>query len=567
MTDPISAIGLAATVCTTFREVYVIGRFIYNTIEHVKKGDTEREDLQVEFMNEMLYLESFGRIYLSKGGIMSDEGLDERWAKQIYAVLERLQKHSASFQNIAAYEDPEYQAESPYQNPKKSNLNYMDFGTFEDKPLSPKSAKKPIYNRKSWRWALLDRRKYEDILAKFQKWVGKLKDLLPLSIASSLKRDRRGSSTLEALSKNENVKNLGLEGHVQLWQLMLDPAFQERSLELDVRVLEAPSNLPEDSALGLAKLGSHPPKQKFQLFNSREPEGKTKVLVEYKSEDPNALPATQSSEVQNPGKVDDPIHRLASLLSLSGKYDLRTLSFKGYVHQPKEKRYAFVFGFPETAHRSVPISLNALIATDSIRSQLSLPDRFSMAQTITRTLAAFHSANWVHKSIRSQSFVLFSKPEDERSRMIKSPYLINFEYSRQEKANTVLASIENLEQSLYCHPQRNPPAYPFTKIHDIYALGVVLLEIGLWCTALSIYDQYRARMTETAKAQQLTSRQIKAIMVDAAKNRLSHHMGPAYTTAVLKCLRDELEEYAEDADFPIIFQTEIVENLDIKAAG
>ena len=77
MVDPISAVSLAATVCSTFREVYVIGRFIYNTIEHVKKSDTEREDLQVEFMNEMLYLESFGRIYLSKSGIMSDEELDK----------------------------------------------------------------------------------------------------------------------------------------------------------------------------------------------------------------------------------------------------------------------------------------------------------------------------------------------------------------------------------------------------------------------------------------------------------------------------------------------------------
>ena len=75
--DPVSAIGLATTVVTTFREVYVIGRFIYNTIDHVKKAQSEREDLQVEFMNEILYLESFGRLYLSKGGIMGDAELDK----------------------------------------------------------------------------------------------------------------------------------------------------------------------------------------------------------------------------------------------------------------------------------------------------------------------------------------------------------------------------------------------------------------------------------------------------------------------------------------------------------
>ena len=73
-------------------------------------------------------------------------------------------------------------------------------------------------------------------------------------------------------------------------------------------------------------------------------------------------------------------------------------------------------------------------------------------------------------------------------------------------------------------------------------------------------------MTESAKAQQLSSRQIKAIMIDAAKNRLSHHMGPAYATAVLKCLRDELEANVDDADFPLVFQTEVIARLDIKAA-
>ena len=75
--DPVSAIGLVTAVSSTFREVYVIGRFIYNTIDHVKKSDIEREDLQVEFMNEMLYLESFGRIYLSKDGLMCDAELDQ----------------------------------------------------------------------------------------------------------------------------------------------------------------------------------------------------------------------------------------------------------------------------------------------------------------------------------------------------------------------------------------------------------------------------------------------------------------------------------------------------------
>lgn len=75
--DPVTAISLAATVASTFREVYVVARFIYRTIDHVKKSESEQEDLQVEFMSEILYLDSFGRLYLTSGGIMGDAELDK----------------------------------------------------------------------------------------------------------------------------------------------------------------------------------------------------------------------------------------------------------------------------------------------------------------------------------------------------------------------------------------------------------------------------------------------------------------------------------------------------------
>lgn len=421
----------------------------------------------------------------------------------------------------------------------------MDFTPFDAKPLSSTKKTKSIYNIKSWRWALLDRQKYEDILASYQKWMSKLKDLLPLSIAFSLNNKHRQPLALETLANNENAKTLGLESHANLWQLMLDPAFQRTNLSLEKDLLEAPSQLPEGSVLGLARL---------QAQNAQR---KIKVLIEYKAKDPNALMRKESAE--------DPIVQLASLLSLSGKHDLRTLSFKGYVDQQEKKRYAFVFAFPDQVHRSTPTSLHSIISTSSVTTQLSLPDRFHMAQTITKTLAAFHSAKWVHKSIRSQSIILFSKLENEKETMVKSPYLANFEYSRHEDGKTARAPIDDLETSLYCHPDRNPPIQDFSRIHDIYALGIVLLEIGLWSTALDIYNQYRTRMTDAAKAQQLTARQIRKLFIDAAQNRLSHHMGPAYTKAVLACLRDDLVEDVDEADFPMIFQDKVLDKLDIRA--
>ena len=77
MADPLSVAGLALAVVTTFKEVYVTARSIYRMIESARNMGSEREDLQVEFRGEILYLESFGKLYLSKNGLMNDVELDK----------------------------------------------------------------------------------------------------------------------------------------------------------------------------------------------------------------------------------------------------------------------------------------------------------------------------------------------------------------------------------------------------------------------------------------------------------------------------------------------------------
>lgn len=72
-----TVISLVSTVASSFREVYVVARFIYRTIAHAKKSESEQKDMQLEFMQEIYYLDSFGRLYLTSGGIMGDAELDQ----------------------------------------------------------------------------------------------------------------------------------------------------------------------------------------------------------------------------------------------------------------------------------------------------------------------------------------------------------------------------------------------------------------------------------------------------------------------------------------------------------
>lgn len=179
---------------------------------------------------------------------------------------------------------------------------------------------------------------------------------------------------------------------------------------------------------------------------------------------------------------EESLHHLARLLTLSKGSDLKTLPFRCITRHavPEyERSYAFLFDFPAKAAKRPPVSLHDLMNPSMPSHQsLSLPHRFYMAMSISKSLAAFHADNWVHKSLRSRSIALFFSQNGTLQG--KTPYLTSLEYSRATTSNTSLTYDDDLEKNLYRHPDRpRPPSITFNKIHDLWALGVVLLEIGL----------------------------------------------------------------------------------------
>lgn len=59
------------------------------------------------------------------------------------------------------------------------------------------------------------------------------------------------------------------------------------------------------------------------------------------------------------------------------------------------------------------------------------------------------------------------------------PWVLGFEHSRPEIDFSGGSADVCLDRDIYRHPHRQGiPQRPFIKLHDIYALGVILLEIG-----------------------------------------------------------------------------------------
>jgi hypothetical protein len=68
--------GLGLAVVTTFKELYLISKFIYRVIHSVRNSKTERQDLEQEFHLELLYLQSFGHLIITNDGIMKEGPLN-----------------------------------------------------------------------------------------------------------------------------------------------------------------------------------------------------------------------------------------------------------------------------------------------------------------------------------------------------------------------------------------------------------------------------------------------------------------------------------------------------------
>jgi hypothetical protein len=103
----------------------------------------------------------------------------------------------------------------------------------------------------------------------------------------------------------------------------------------------------------------------------------------------------------------------------------------------------------------------------------------------------------VHKNIRPENILLFPSPNNNNS--IGTAYLLGLTQFRSLAHQTNLLGDSAWHRNLYRHPARQGLRIldSYVMQHDIYSLGVCLLEIGLW-RPLVWYPTTGATMTTAA---------------------------------------------------------------------
>ena len=238
-------------------------------------------------------------------------------------------------------------------------------------------------------------------------------------------------------------------------------------------------------------------------------------------------------------------------LELSESLRIGMLQCKGFVKR-NEGGFRFVFWQPERAKDGVPPrTLRAMVLA---ATEHSLTERMNLAKQLARAVSYVHSLGFVHKNIRPETIVGFWI--NGLSVDLESVFLMGFGHFRAEDGATSLLGDNKWERNLYRHPDRQGlhPEEEYVMEHDIYSLGVCLLEIGLW-TSFVAYDTEenpsRGKVLNVIPDSQSPT-DLKFALVSMAREQLPPRMGDRYCSIVvncLTCLDEDNADFADEAQF------------------
>ena len=198
--------------------------------------------------------------------------------------------------------------------------------------------------------------------------------------------------------------------------------------------------------------------------------------------------------------------------------------------------FVFVFQIPEELSNE-PRSLRSYLSSNP---KLTLTDRFELAKRMAKSISYVHTLGFVHKNVRPETVLGFQTDEPGFDLF----FLVGFKNMRMADGRTLLSGDSTWEKNLYRHPNRQGlnPEDVYTMQHDIYSLGVCLLEVGLWESFLSYEDNATAPLPAAALGITLDGPEFKrpALMkehlIALAKRDLPQRMGNRYESVVINCL-------------------------------
>lgn len=241
--------------------------------------------------------------------------------------------------------------------------------------------------------------------------------------------------------------------------------------------------------------------------------------------------------------IEDRLNQLAFLLNKKDKPSgFRCPRCIGYCRRDNEDdvQYGLIFDIPSSGN------LTSSLATlrDYFHNIYSPPltARIALANAMVGSLLYLHAVNWLHKGFRSNN-ILFYIPDssDPQSKSdLTNPLISGFDFSRQDNLDeTTVKSAAQAQHDYYKHPQLLQHSNTRSqKSHDIYALGVVLIEVSLWRPVEDIMASITGRPLTTSQIPKIRQRLLSEKYENFPNviTAVAARSGANYAGAVRRCI-------------------------------
>ncbi|KAF5687896.1 hypothetical protein FDENT_5186 [Fusarium denticulatum] len=175
----------------------------------------------------------------------------------------------------------------------------------------------------------------------------------------------------------------------------------------------------------------------------------------------------------------------------------------------------------------------------------SLNQRLQLASKLVMGFYTFLLTQWHHERFNSLHIAFLIHETDTKSKALdlNQPIIGGFAISRPDSPTelSISASVEDTEV-VYLHPdirkrlksgaKQTGNEQRFQRVHDIYAVGLLLAEIGYWRPIVKVAESG----AKGSKADFMSPEQFKEAIIKKCKSDLAFFAGETYRDITLRCL-------------------------------
>lgn len=582
------------TTVLCIHEICRITIFIRKVVHDIKTYDDNVSQLQAELEHEFIFLETFKKLFFDDdtNEFRQFRYLPDNLARSVNHILAALNKCLAEYRIVALKHGLDLSEADAAVGYGQQTL------AIAASPSTPTAAPSQVAVSDSYRdrfktmvtslrlkakapeWALFSKSKIQALLEQYSLWTERLRQVMTLML---LVEGRVGSLSVSEIVTHSAGSALGLQKTAaRQLRAQTDPPADFDSLDGTFQSLDpVTSASPQQyvvgtytDSFGVSSTTVIMEKHIFDIFDLGVTSSSEKELLRKSLVRKLAWTLREGDESSRSSEAilspDIATNSLETPTVLTERQShVSILPCLGFLPVGNDGYPSIIYSLP-TSQTDAPIrTLHDYILN---YPRPALGDRFTMALSLAQTIFHIHSSGWVHKDIRSRAIII--TPTSGKTLL----YLLGWSTARPrtEQMNIwSMGSQENtathrpLEQELYRHPERyETVTAAFTAKHDIYSVGIVLLEIALWTT---MSKQFASPIAKAQEKGALPPVDIvtKALSKLSLDHRVAQEMGEGYARLVRRCLETDFEVGEHDEQESGLlgqFQALVVDKLSLGVA-